>query len=69
MVVPRALRVKPGEVKVLTVEFDSSTEPDFYGSLSIEVTGYAGAADQDRWGELLMCLFGYGRLACRCVAK
>jgi len=38
---PGSIRIEPDERKVLAVEFDPSTEPDFHGGLSIDVTGYA----------------------------
>ena len=40
-ITPASILIEVGEKKLLTVEFDSSTELDFHGGLSIEVTGYA----------------------------
>jgi hypothetical protein len=33
--------IGPGEKKVLSLEFDSSAEPDFHGGLSMDVTGFS----------------------------
>lgn len=38
---PESFHIQPGERKSIAVEFDPSTEPDFQGGLSIEITGYA----------------------------
>jgi hypothetical protein len=35
------MRIGPGERRVVAVEFDSSTEHDFVGRLSIDLIGYA----------------------------
>jgi len=49
-VTPGSFRIDSGERLALNLKFDSSTEPEFRGRLSIEVTGYAanGAAFQTR---------------------
>jgi hypothetical protein len=38
-VTPAPIQVSPRETKNLTVRFDLSTEPDFRGGLSVEITG------------------------------
>jgi hypothetical protein len=49
------MRVRPGESQVVTLEFDPSAEPDFVGGLSIDVTGYTGAAVAFATQAILEC--------------
>ncbi len=37
---PVPIEIGPGESKTLSVTFDSPSEPDFEGGLSVEITGY-----------------------------
>jgi hypothetical protein len=37
---PVPIEIGPGESKALNVTFDSPSEPDFEGGLSVEITGY-----------------------------
>ncbi len=39
-VAPVPIEIGPGERRVLTVTFDSSSDPEFDGDLSIEIIGY-----------------------------
>jgi len=39
-IAPVPIDVGPGETKTLTVSFDSSSEPEFEGGLSVQITGY-----------------------------
>jgi len=38
---PGPIAIEPGGKKLLDIQFDPFVEPDFHGSLSIDVTGYA----------------------------
>lgn len=39
-VTPSSIRLAPGETTMLTIDFDSSSEPEFRGELGVDVTGY-----------------------------
>ena len=40
-IAPASIALPPGESKTLTIQFNSSAEPDFLGTLLMDVTGHA----------------------------